>query len=104
MEGGQTDAAGLARGCKLRLFIWTHDDCSSKADLQLFELSAELAHLLTQAGDFLLLETGIEDAKDGLGFTVDGLPGNAAAGRMPGHGPLGSVKGNGGAGQTGKRG
>jgi hypothetical protein len=85
------------------LFIWTHDDCSSKAALELFDLSAEVRHLLTQADNFLLVGMGVEDAEDGLGLAVDGLPGDAASGRMPGNGSLWTVKGNGGAGQTGKR-
>jgi hypothetical protein len=103
VDSRQTDAAGLTRGGELCLFIWAHDDCSSKEAPELLDLSAEVRHLLTQADNFLLVGMGVEDAKDGLGLAVDGLSGNAASGRMPGNGTLWTVKGNGGAGQACER-
>jgi hypothetical protein len=100
MDDRQTDAAGLAGGGELSLFVPVHDDCLSKAVFQLLTLGVRIGQLLAQTSEFLLAGAEIESADDGVGLAIEGLAGDAAPSRVLANSAVGTVEDNGGAGQA----
>jgi hypothetical protein len=71
--------------------------------LQLLTLGAQVSHVLTEAGQFLLVVSGVKGADDGVGLAVEGLAGDAAPGCVLANGALRPEEDNSGAGNAGGR-
>jgi hypothetical protein len=93
----EADTEGLAGGGKLGLLVRVHDGGVREAAAQAVALDMQVGQLPAQAGEFLLVGTGVEGAEDGVGLAVDGLAGDAAALGLTADGAVGPVEDDDGA-------